>query len=100
MDHGKMTVRISEEMRDYVEALAFEVEALKDMLSFAMRQGLQDTQAYQDYKNEYKDAFARYQVAKQEMLTEYLSECGLLKDWNLDFASATLTYEVENAKEI
>lgn len=90
-----MEIRIVEELKNKIEALQYEVEARKDLITYMVSNGIDcNSSTFQKYEKEYRDYFVAYNKAKQEMIDTYLNGMNY-KSWTLDFHTAILHVEVE-----
>lgn len=92
----KITVE-NQEIINHLEALGYEVNARKELLSYMAQAGvpLSDA-AFQDYHREYEECFARYELAKAELEKLYvqpLAPDGRKLTWRLDYAARELTVQ-------
>lgn len=88
-----MTIEISKEMCDKIEALQYEVDSRKDLIAFIIANDMKTTSSqFEKYNKEYLEYFKKYNQAKQEMVHTYFPDINYLS-WNLDFASRTVTIE-------
>lgn len=88
------TITITEQQRNYLERLSFEVNAYKDLLVTAMRLGIQDTDGYKKESEHYAEAYAAYETAKREVVENATGVSMSKLNWNIDFSTRCLTYEV------
>ena len=82
------TIKIETALRDYIQALHYEVESRKSLLVFAMERGLIGTEAFEKYHDEYKEHFIMYKHAKSNLEEVYIKP--IIRDdqhvdWELDF---------------
>lgn len=87
----------NQEIINHLEALGYEVNARKELLSYMVQAGvpLSDT-TFQDYHKEYRECFARYELAKAEFEKQYvqpLAPDGRKLNWKLDYAARELTVQ-------
>lgn len=85
-----MKITISKEVVEKIEALQYEVESRKDVISQILANGFKITgESFAKYQDEYRKYFIQYNKAKQEMLDTYQ----IPKDtaWNLSFSTCELT---------
>lgn len=87
-------IYITEQQCEYLERLAFEVSAYQDLLATAMRLGLQNTEGYMKEREQYAEAYASYETAKREVVEDATGESITKLDWNIDFGTKCLTFEV------
>ena len=91
---SKNITKITEEQRDYLERLAYETGAYKDLLASALRLGLGDTPGYEKEMKLYAESYAAYETAKREVVEGATGHRIGDLNWEIDFGSCTLTYEV------
>lgn len=86
-------VEISDELRDYIEALAYDVESRKNIIIFALEKDLIHTDSFKQYQKEYQDAFVSFELAKQELEKTYVKP--IIGDrqviWDLDYSTKIIT---------
>lgn len=81
---------VRKELVEKIEALQYEVESRKDILSHMIANGMNTTSdKFVKYHDEYQAFFMNYNKAKQEMMKEYGVPNNV--NWNLDFATRILT---------
>jgi metal-responsive CopG/Arc/MetJ family transcriptional regulator len=86
------TIEIPESVSDYIESLQYECNARSDLISFMVRNGLQDEEGFKKYHAEFVDFHAQLELAKQNMEDTYLRpECSGSFMWNLDFKTHEVT---------
>lgn len=86
-----MEIIINEKMRDYLEALHYEVESRKELIAFALERDIKHTPSFDEYQKEYREVCAEYELAKKELEKEYLvGKCEGYTGWRLDFESGVL----------
>lgn len=91
----KIEVVIPEKMSDYIEGLMYEVNARKNLVAFCIERGMDlEGEVFQRYHKEYVDFTAEYEMAKKEMADTYVVPEYPNCNWQLDFATHTLTIEV------
>ena len=86
----KKTVIIPEEIRNKIQALQYEVESRKDLLTYMAANGTDiHSEAFTSYHQDYQDFYVQYQAAKDELQNTILAPTvpGKLNHWDLDFAS-------------
>lgn len=88
---------VPEETTNYIERLAREVEGAKSIIAFMLANDMQtNTDSFKQYKAEYDDANAAYDIAKTELQNKYIPQELMDRDgknisWNLDYATSKLT---------
>ena len=87
-----MQINVEKSMVEKIEALQYEVESRKDVISQILASGFKISgDTFEKYQTDYRNFFIQFNKAKQEMLKVY-NVPGTAK-WNLDFASGILTIE-------
>ena len=79
---------------DYLESLAFEVEARRYLIETMLRQGSDIIgEGFQKYHDEYKDFFVQYEAAKKEFEKAYVLPVaqGKQVNWTLDYQTHELS---------
>ena len=94
----KKTVEVNAELRDYIEALNYEVESRKSLIAFALEKGLVENESFKKYHDEYKEAFIMYEEAKANLEQQFVVP--LLKEdekceWNLNFKDCIITIDIK-----
>lgn len=87
MKNETLKISIDEGFSNYLEKLAYEVGARKDLLSF-MIESKMNSELFDKYHDEYLEIYAEYQIAKQKLEEDYikpLMEDGKTYDWDLNF---------------
>lgn len=79
-------IRISEELRDYIEGLQYELDGIKDILAFLGRDELVKQEHIDYYYNKYIDLNAEYNLAKNLLAETYK----IKGHWFLDFENAEI----------
>ena len=94
-------LEVKKELVDYIERLDFEVNAkeriIKSMLSDDSYENLMENESFLNYQNRYEQAFAEYEMAKQE-ITNLIPKSIQKKhkvSWNLIFLTKTLELTFE-----
>lgn len=86
-----MTIIIDKEMCNHIEALQYEVESRKDIITMVLSGSVSIRgDLFEQYQEEYKSYFIEYNKAKQAMLEAY--KVPKNSNWNLEFRSCELTY--------
>jgi hypothetical protein len=87
-----MKIIVDKNLVERIEALQYEVESRKDIISQILANGFKTAgDAFEKYQSEYKEFFIQYNKAKQEMLDAYNIPNGA--KWNLTFNNCELTVE-------
>ena len=79
-------IRISYDLRDYIEGLQYELDGIKDILAFLGRDELVKKENIDYYYNKYVDLNAEYNLAKSSLAETYK----IKGHWFLDFENAEL----------
>lgn len=88
-------IRISDDLRDYIEGLQYELNGLKDILAFLGRDELVKQEHVDYYYNKYIELNAEYSLAKNSLEETYK----IKGHWFLDFANAELHISVAGGSE-
>ena len=87
-----MIIIVEKELVEKIEALQYEVESRKDVISQILTNGFKVSgDTFNKYQEEYRNYFIQYNRAKQEMLDIYKIAKGAA--WSLSFATCELTVE-------
>lgn len=79
-------IKISDDLRDYIEGLQYELEATKDILAFLGRDELVKKENVDYYYNKCIELNTEYNLAKKILVETYK----INGKWFLDFATAEL----------
>ena len=91
-------INIDENICNMIEALNYEVDSRKDVISFMLYRDMDmNTSSAKTYMKEYREYFTQYQTLKSELEKKYVLP--ILKDnekstWNLDFETRELTIKI------
>lgn len=90
-----MIIKIDSEICNKIEALQYEVESRKDIITSVIAGTVSmKGDLFEKYHNEYQEFFKQYNKAKQEMTDKYITDPALKnKAWNLTFNTCELTIE-------
>ena len=96
-----LTIEIPYEVSIKIQALQYECESRKDLLTFMINSNIDITNSnFKKYHKEYQDFFAELNVLKEEMKHTYLDPKtpGKIIRWNLDFSTHKVdcSYEEES----
>ncbi len=80
------TVRLPDEIVDYLQALDYELRGLQVLHTHALNAGTPEEKR-EKIQRQYQETFQEYQLAKQEMFKTYGQEC---KRWWVDFQEGVL----------
>lgn len=88
-----MNIHISAELSNYIEALQYDRNAIRELLLLAAKQGLTESDAYRLWMKDYLEKSKEYETGKATLEREYiLPTAGKTDvDWVLDFTTATVT---------
>ena len=91
-------ITINEDVRDQIQALQYEVDSRKDLLTFMVDKGCDvSSDSFKAYHKEYQEFHIQYEAAKEEMQKQILEPAvpGKLIRWDLNFATcqAVCVYE-------
>lgn len=96
------TYEIAEEVIIDLERHSYEVESLKAVIKsiisdISTTDAVLKGPAYNHYQKKYQDAFAEYEILKQEVLRNVLPEDvrANMQDWNIDFGTGILTVNMK-----
>lgn len=81
-------IQITEELRDKIQAVDFELTATKDIINYIWNQSPVNMEAVEYYTKQQKELFVEFELAKNTLVRLYDLNG---KDWNLDYHTATLT---------
>ena len=90
-----VTMKIDKEICNKIEALQYEVESRKDIIT-AVIAGTVNMKGdmFDKYHAEFQKYFTDYNKAKQEMMDKYITDPALKnKNWNLTFNTCELVIE-------
>lgn len=97
----KIQIIVEQQLVDYIERLAFEVEGQKRIikeliLENATNPTFLDSDTFKKYQERYSERFAEYELAKKELEEVYVPKTLSEHDtsWELDFRTATLEITV------
>ena len=90
-------IQIPEDLVNYIEGLQYDVEGMKDLIvRMSNYQAPEENNSY--WANLYLKKNAEYNMAKQELVTQYIEPVVENKpcNWSLNFNSGELTIEYED----
>lgn len=91
----KEYIKVPEELSNYIQGLMYETNARKDLLTFMLRQEVMPKERVEKYHDEYVTFFTKYEMAKQEMVNEYiLPKYHKDVNWRLNFSTSTLEISI------
>lgn len=88
-------IRLPEETVYYLQRLDYEIAGLQVLHTHALKAGT-PLEKRMEIKREFQEAFAEYQMAKDEMWAEYAPRFPSAKRWWVDFQTGMLHVEVPN----
>ena len=90
----KNIIIVSEEDRNRVQRADIECASRMNLIAFMINNGMStDTEQFARYQQEYQDAFVTFEAAKVEIEKKYLANLSV-KNWNLNYATCELSYNV------
>ncbi len=99
----RLKIRVdNEELLTLIESLQYETDSRKEILAFMIDRGMNGTENFDKYQEEYRGFFVQLNTAKsrlEEAIRNTLPEGMELRAWNLDFVSheiAVDAYETQN----
>lgn len=93
------TLNVNEETCSYMERLGREIDGSRDIIVFMIENDKNTkTDTFKQYKAEYEEAYAAYNIAKQEIQDKYIPKALIEADgnnvsWTLDYASGEMLIE-------
>lgn len=99
-----MQIKIENKLVDYIEALQYERDRTNEIVAFMLAHDYDThTPAFKQWDKDNQTAYVKYQEAKNELESKYIRSRPEWKDkkvnWNLDFATQTLTAEAADAEK-
>lgn len=103
----KFEVKVNNETVDYLERLNFEVEGMKRVIKEIITDNVYnstvlDGEIFKTYNGRYEERVAAYELAKQELVENYIPKEILNSDslakWNLDFNTGILSFETSGTQ--
>ena len=99
-----MQIRIDDKLVDYIEALQYERDRTNEIVAFMLSHDYDThTPAFRQWDKDSQEAYVKYQEAKNELEKKYVQPRPEFRDkrvnWNLDFATKTLTAEAADAEK-
>lgn len=88
-----MKIPIEAELSNYIESLHYDRNAIRELLLMAAKQGLKDSEAYNEWMKDYLKKSKEYEIAKATLEREFIIPAtgGAAVAWALDFPTATVT---------
>lgn len=87
---------IPEEVSNHMEGLMYEMNARKDLLAFMIVNGMNHSEDFKIYHQEYVESMINYEKGKKELANNYVLDKYPNCTWALDFATHTINIEVKN----
>ena len=85
-------IKISEDLRNYIERLHYETNALQDLIS--RMKNFENDEVNEYWLNKYFEVYKEYNLAKQELEKEYILPIYKEKvSWNLNFESCEVSID-------
>lgn len=99
-----MKIKVEDKIVDYIEALQYEKDRTNEIVAFMLSHDYDThTNAFKQWDHDNQEAYVKYQEAKNELENKYIHSRPEFKDkkvnWNLDFATKTLTAEAADAEK-
>lgn len=88
-------IRLPEETVYYLQRLDYEIAGLQVLHTHALKSGT-PLEKRMEIKREFQEAFAEYQMAKDEMWAEYAPQFPNMARWWVDFQTGELHVETGN----
>lgn len=89
------TIHLPEETVNYLQRLDYELAGLEVLHTHALKAGAPLEQRM-EIRREFQEAFAEYQLAKNEMWAEYAPQFPGAQRWWVDFQEGVLHVATEN----
>lgn len=82
-------IQVTEELRNKIQSIDFELTATKDLISFLWGQDPVNMEAVEYYTKQQRELFIEFETAKSSLVEMYK----IKKDtpWNLDYNTCTLS---------
>lgn len=91
-----ITITPDSEACAMLERLSYEIEARKSVIAEMLAQNMDiGTEAFVKYQSELVKLKAQFETAKKEFQAAYVDTIPGAQRWNLEYASCTLTVEVQ-----
>lgn len=85
-------IDLNEDVLNFIEALYYEVDMRKDILTHALRMDKRDTTSFVAFEEEYKDFYIMYRTAMAEIENTYvLPVCPNRPKWFIDFLEGAIS---------
>ena len=98
----RFEVTVKEELVNYIERLAFEVEGMKKVVKEIILDGqsnplILEGEAFKKYEQRYHERNAAFEVAKTNLQNDYIPDDlqPLVTQWNLDYGTGVFSFEAD-----
>lgn len=82
-------IQVTEELRNKIQAIDFELTATKDLISFLWGQDPVNMEAVNYYTKQQRELFIEFEIAKSTLVQIY--NIGKDNAWNLDYNTCILS---------
>lgn len=90
-------IDVPKDMSNYLESLMYETNARQDVISYMIDHGMNSSEAFERYHAEYVEYYVKYNTAKHELESRYITSLNLGKvSWVMNFHTNQL--EVKEIK--
>lgn len=86
-------IEITEELRNKIQSIDFELTATKDLISYLWGQSPVNMEAVEYYTKQQKELFMEFEIAKNTLMQLYKIPSGV--EWNLDYNTCILSIDEE-----
>lgn len=86
------TIRLPDEVVDYLQALDYEIGGLQVLHTHALNAGLPEDKV-ENIRRRFQEKFHEYQLAKQELFASYGRDHAGCKRWWVDFQEGVMHFE-------
>ena len=86
-------IKISEELRDKIQSIHFELNATKDLIKYLWEQSPVNKEAVDYYTEQWKNLYTEFEVAKNSLIQMY--NIGSMTEWDLDYNTCILKVQEE-----
>ena len=80
---------ITEELRDKIQSIHFELDATKDLINYLWSQPTPNMEAIEYYSKQVRELYIEFEVAKNTLVQLY--DIGATTEWDLDYNTCILT---------
>ena len=97
MEKKELTVQVSSDVCELIEALQYEVESRKEIISFMLSSGMDiHSDSFKKYEKQYIDFFIQYNEAKNRLEADFVRPfANEFETWNLDFTTQIITIKLK-----